>query len=189
MKQKDKTPNSMAKNLDKALIAILALVIIAVTYGAYTAYTNLLNTSKEVTTAVQKSRQEAAPMQNLDEMEENNNKYRDVLEITPKLTVPVAEVQTVGATDLEKYAKLTGIRITNTDFGGGSSTQEDGASSSAANTIAIKTTGSYPMNSILQFVQLIENNLPAMHLTAIELQGTDGANVKLNSMTIGVATK
>ena len=45
------------------------------------------------------------------------------------------------------------------------------------------------MRSILQFIKLIENNLPVMYLTEISLDSTNTNDVKISSMTIGVQTQ
>ena len=119
----------------------------------------------------------------------------------PRLSAPAADVQPVLTNDINKYARLTGIRISSTTYGKeaaetGSATgvqtpanpsqPSSDEADSGANTIKIEAGNAVPMRSILQFIKLIENNLPVMYLTEISLDSTNTNDVKISSMTIGV---
>lgn len=193
MKNKKKTTkNSAVKKMDQLLIVILLFLILGVGGGLYFAYTNLSESARNAAEAITKLKQESAPIQNTDEIAAQNQQYADILQIAPRLTIPLSDIQSTATNDINKYARLTGIHISSTTYGketasaGVGATQDQAA---AANSIKITTTNSIPMKSVLQFIKLIENNIPIMYVAEISLEGTDGKDVKLNSMTIGVATQ
>lgn len=191
-KKKKAIKNTPAKSMDNFLIAILIILVVLIFGGTYLAYTNLTLATKEASDAIAKLQEDNAPLQNVEELATQNQQYADVLQIVPRMTIPADDIQSVATNDINKYARLTGIRISSTTYGKGSSeslADASGQQSKPVNTITIESTTGVPMKSVLQFIKLIENNLPVMYLTEINLDSPSGNTVIINSMTIGVAVK
>lgn len=177
------------KSLDNLLIVILIVLVLGIGAGVYFAYTNLLSSSKAASHAIAQLQKENAPMQNTEEIATQNQQYADVLAIVPRLSIPTSDIQSVITPDINKYARLTGILISSTTYGKESGTPGSNSSPTNNNTVSIEVSNTVPMKSVLQFIKLIENNIPLMYVTEISLEGTDGKDVKLNSMTIGAVVQ
>lgn len=193
-KKAQKTP--AVKSLNGFLIFLLVASIASIGFIVYLAYTNLTSSTKAANEAISKIQKENAPLKNTDQIIAQNATFADILQITPRLSVSASEVQPVLTSDINKYARLTGIRIANTTYGkdtpvdtsSGQTTTQEG-DSGGANTVKIEASNAVPMRSVLQFIKLVENNLPIMYVTEISLEGTDTQDVKIASMTIGVQTQ
>ena len=198
--KKDKE-SSPIKSLNYFLIFLIVLSFGGIISIVYLAYTNLTSSADQANQAISKIQQENAPLENTDQIIAQNAKFADILQIVPRLSAPAADVQPVLTNDINKYARLTGIRISSTTYvkeaaTTGSATEGQTPASpsqsssdeadSGANTIKIEAGNAVPMRSILQFIKLIENNLPVMYLTEISLDSTNTNDVKISSMTIGV---
>ena len=203
-KTKKGKESSPIKSLNYFLIFLIVLSFGGIISIVYLAYTNLTSTADQANQAISKIQQENAPLENTDQIIAQNAKFADILQIVPRLSAPAADVQPVLTNDINKYARLTGIRISSTTYGkeaaatgsatGGQIPSNPSQSSSdeadsGANTIKIEAGNAVPMRSILQFIKLIENNLPVMYLTEISLDSTNTNDVKISSMTIGVQTQ
>ena len=200
MKKQKVTPT---QSLDRMLMTLLIIMIIGLSAGSYFAYTNLKTSADSANNAIIDLQKENAPLQNTSRIEEQNKKFADILQITPKLTIPASNFQATVTNDINTYARLTGIRISSTNYNKtsdgnpnnpnptptGSAKNQADSSPSQPDNITIQAANSVPMESILQFIKLIEHNLPVMYITQVSLEGTGGNSVKLNSLTIGVATQ
>ena len=198
MTKKKSVKPSPAKSLNNLLILCLILLIGGIGAGLYFAHGNLSTDAEAANLAIEKLQEENAPLENIDEVSTTNQQFIDIVQIVPRLSIPISDVQSTATNDINKYARLTGIRISSTTYGKndtstGSATAQQGGSISnqtnAESTIKIETNDAVSMQSILQFIKLIENNLPVMYVDDISLDGADDGKVKLSSMTIGVITQ
>ncbi len=190
---KKKSTRPPVQTLDSLLIVVLFVLLISVGGGIYYAYQNLTKAAQSANQSIENLQKENAPIQNIDAITTQNQQYADILNITPRLSVSPQEVQSVGTDDINRYASLTGLHISSISYGN-SNDNDTNISGGAGqknedNIIKINSSTPVSMKSILQFIKLLENNLPIMYLTEVTITGTDSDKVSLDSMSIGVQTK
>ena len=183
---KKKEPKASVKTTNAILIFILLITVSGLLGLLYFSYTNLISSVNASRDAISKLQQENAPIANTDATAAQNANLADIPTIYPSLAVEHNDAQTVMTRDVNKYAKLSNIQISNTTFPRPS--QEQNTNTSSFSLITISSNRPTSMRSILQFIKLIENNLPAMHVTEISLESS-GNDAIIKSITIGVALK
>jgi hypothetical protein len=90
--------------------------------------------------------------------------------------------QSRAVQDVQRYARQTGVTVTNTDF-----PESQQAAGSHTLTIGIKSPVSY--ERLIRFLEAIEGNLPKMQLSGIKISRASGSGVTVENISIEVATR
>ena len=199
-------PSLTATKLYVVLIASLIIIVVGFGAGFYFAHEKLTAYATDVSHTVAESEDSSHSLQRLQNTEKslNDNKkaIKDVKDI-----VAVAEsykYQNQIINDINKYAKKSGVSVTQYTFGtegastsagsSGAKTPTTGSSTggsslkTASVSVAVKNPTSY--RSLLKFVKYIENNLTNMQIANISLTGGDkGDEVTTDTFNIEVHIK
>jgi hypothetical protein len=160
------------------MIVVIILLIIGGGVGFYFAQTALADYSKAVTQTVADAASTGKDVQALKKLELDLGDLKDVIKKTNSVTATTAEYQNKVILDINTYAQIAHLGVTNFNFG---VTPATGASSSSV-TITLKSPILY--TDLLKFLRLIETNLPKMQISGVNLSRVDGDTRSVNTETI-----
>jgi len=157
-----------ASSVKILLISILAILVIVAVGGFYYAQDWFSKYAANITSVPSSSANEMSPTQ-LNELRIELIKYQPYIDKVASITAPQGDYNSAIQQDLNTYASATGTKITNF----GPSNAQPPSSLAALPTgirtsyISISIQNPIPYNSLLQFINAIETNLPKMRLTGI----------------------
>lgn len=172
----------------QGLRALLATLLVIVILGGAGLFYVGLNTVKDFSSEVNNTLQDAdASSKQVTELQSLKGQLSQTETLTAKadaVFATPATYQSQALTDVKRYAAQTGLRIDSTNF------DNPAATGTYSMNIQLKSPVAY--SQLMQFIGLIEGNLPKMQLTSIDLQHSPGGNadsVVVGSIKLNVAVR
>lgn len=105
------------------------------------------------------------------------NNYQTMATKADSFSVVTANIQSQTMKDVDKYASITGVTVSNYNFSGSNAI------------ITIKNPVKF--TNFIQFLKLIENNLPKMQPNGVEIKYVQGSsdNITVEPLTIKLFTR
>jgi hypothetical protein len=176
-KQQGFTPQSTRTLLSVALtLAILGgAALFYFGLGIIKEYSSQVNGRvAEAETSQQQSSQ-------LQELAQQVTQNEALLAKADRLFIGADTYQAQVLTDIKNYAAQTGLSLAGTDF-------QD--TSSGSYNVSIRFSGPVSYDSFVQFLLLVESNIPKMQPTSVEIARTaDPSTVEIKNITINVSVK
>lgn len=195
----------------RALLSAAILLITGAGAGLFIYASSWLDDyAEEVQAAVAESDSSNSILTKLESTQALLDKQQPAIERAQRIVVPTQqyEYQNHIITDLNRYASLAGVRITNIGFGqsdqagsGGqnqSSRGESGDSGQAspnpgisAKSVSATVDLQTPLNytNLLRFMSYVEQSLTKMQIKDISLQKAEGNTVSVQTLTIEIYTR
>lgn len=167
------------------MIVMILLLIGGGGVSFYFAQNALVDYSKQVTQTIADSSSSGKDVQSLKKLELDLADLQSVIKKTSGVIASSSDYQSQVINDINTYAQIAGIGVTNFNFGVAAAT--GGASSS----VTITLTSPMQYTNLLKFLRLIETNLPKMQISSVNLTRVEGdtKSVRTESITLEVYTK
>jgi hypothetical protein len=178
------------------IFCIIAGVILACV-GFYFANQFLTGYAVTVSHALADSTASSNNVSVLQTIQKELNDQESVESKAADVVSPLGTYQSQVITDLDNYASLTGVSITNYSFGAASATAAApvataGAGTAPTSSVVVTVTSPVSYTSLLKFIRAIENNLPKMQITSLNISTASDAksdDVSTQTLTINVFTR
>jgi hypothetical protein len=95
-----------------------------------------------------------------------------------------ADAQSKIMSDIKKYATSTGISVSNFSFNKSNTAQASTGGDPIAELVTITLDNPVNFNGMMKFLILIENSLPKMQISGINISASDNTTVKVDPITI-----
>ena len=192
------------------LSALLFVIVIIIGGIFYMGRGQLNSVSTRVNQAVADAQQSSNSLATYKRLEGELKTNQSIVDRAKLLTADMNQYQYQNQiiTDLQTYARQTGIGITNIDFGSSSSATGSatatpatgtptagaaGGSAGAGKSVSITVTPSNPVGytNLLNFVHAIEQNLPKMQISKLNMtrDGTNPQKVSVTDISIQMYVK
>jgi len=172
-----------ATTIRTTMSVVIAMTIGLSIFGFYFAQDMLKTFETEVDSVVLKSKLNKPSSSQTKMSEEDIAKYQAPYDIAAGLTTPTQDYQTTITKDLNQYASINSISITDFNFSStaimtNTTLQSSGIST---NQVTIKLSSPVNFTGLMQFLKSIESSAPKLQLTGINLTSVPGQN---NSVTV-----
>lgn len=181
-----KSSSITATRLRTILIASIVLLIILGVVGFYFAQNILTTVSNDVGQSVANSAASGDDVASLTKLQAQLASQKDIIAKTSKVLASSQNYQTQAITDLNVYAAATGLAISDYKFAQGAS-----ATGGAQTTVTVSLNSPISYSKLLTFMYAIENNIPKMQISGLNLSRVEGSNdsIKTDALTIEVYSK
>lgn len=166
---------------------ILAIILTVAIMGGGALFYLGLSTVKEYSAQVNNRLIDAdaseAQIRQLQALRQQINQNETLIAKADRVFSSPSDYQAQTLTDVRTYANQTGVSIRSIDF-------DDPSNGSYSLTVRLNNPVNYP--SLIQFITLIEGNLPKMQLTSIDIKrGQSNAknSVTVNEIKINVSVR
>lgn len=183
------------------LILVISLFVVGAIEAAIFsfAYGQLSQSATDVSHVVVDANASQNNLSTLEKIKKILNSEKDVISRTNSIVADSKSYQYQNQiiTDLNEYANKNNVTITNVDFSGGqtpTTTPGQPAAPTTTNTVAglkstsvtvtIKTPVDY--NSLLRFIEAVEQNLTKMQISKISLSKGSSTNNEINSDALSI---
>ncbi len=169
------------------LIGVLVLTLLAIGGGFYVAYTSLRTTAEETAMVQSEADSSDAKIQNLLNTKATLKKNADVVKRAEQIVSDSQNYQYQDQiiSDLNAYASKSGLSIKSFTFQPGASSGNSAATTPASPAtppaasggsvksviVGVELSGAITYESLLKFLNMIEQNLTRMQVTSISLSG------------------
>lgn len=180
----------MAKKVFKAqgLRALLATLLVIVILGGgalfYLGLTFVKEYSVEVNHRIADSEASGTQVQQLQELRGQLAESESLVSKVNQLFASPSTYQTQALNDLKNYANQVGFSIASTEFGD--------PSTNGVYDVTITLGGKVTYSKLIQFLTLLESNLPKMQVAAMSLSHKDGGgadDVVVGDIKINIAVR
>lgn len=179
----------------KVLRGILTLGIFVIiglsAVGFYFAQAWLSNLSLEISDKVAQSDTVGDDIQSLKKLQEELAKRQDIIIKSSLLLTSTSSYQGQVIKDLDKYADMSGIKITSKSFEkpAASTTTPANKTMAPQSSVVLSVESPLPYSGLLSFLNLVESNLPKMQVLSVNIGRVgDSKSVRVEKITIGVYT-
>jgi hypothetical protein len=165
------------------LSIILTLVIAGGGAVFYFGLTMVQEYSVEVNNRLVDAEASGAQIQQLQSLRQQIAQNESLIAKADRVFATPANYQAQALVDLRAYANQTGLSIRSTDF-------DDPSTGTYSVTVRLNSPVSYP--ELIQFITLIEGNLPKMQVASIDLeqvQGGDATSVDVGDIKINISVR
>ncbi len=177
-----------ATSLRTVLIVALLVTIGATCYGFYKAQIWLTDYATTVGQTINSSKSGTMSPEGLASLEQALVNRQSSIEKAAAMTTSSANYQSQAISDLNIYAAKTNIIITDYSVADIASTNST-IGGVTSKYLKISLRNPIKMDSLLQFLSLIETNLPKMQLTGISLSQASGNMINIDPLTIELYTE
>lgn len=178
-----------ATSLRAILVVTLLIAIGATGYGFYQAQIWLKNYATTVGQTIGSSKSGTMSSDGLSDLEQALESQQPSIDKAAAVTVLGANYQSQAISDLTVYANKTGINVTNYSVSDTISTST-GITGITPKYLSVTLQNPIKMDSLLQFLSLVETNLPKMQLTGISLsQSSESDSVNVDPLIIELYTE
>jgi hypothetical protein len=179
-----------ATTLRRTMTVLIIFVIIGSAIGFYFAQKQLKNYAITVGGVVSESTAGGTNTAGIKKLQEEIAEFQTSAEKANSITTSTQDYQNQAIQDLNKYAANSGISITDYNFAQ-PTTKSVGPAGVGLGYITITLNNPIPFNNFLQFLISIENNIPKMQITGVDLSrdssSTDAITVR--PLTVEVYTR
>jgi len=171
------------------LAFFMVLVVLGATAGFYFGLQIIKDYAVEVSHAVADSNASGKSIEQLSVLKQELAEREPLVAKASQLFSNESNYQAQGLKDIQKYASITGVTITNTDFSKSDTTTAPATLGGTA-VITIQSPVSYA--KLLAFIDALEGNLPKLQITGINISRPTAASgdlVTTDKITITVAIR
>jgi len=172
------------------LAFFMVVVIIGATAGFYFGLQVIKAYAVEVSHTVADSSASGESITQLSDLKQELAEREPLVIKANQLFSTQADYQTQGLKDIQKYASISGVNITNTDFPTNDATAPATVGSATDAVITIQSPVSYA--KLLNFIDILEGNLPKLQITSINITRPTQASgdfVTTDKITITVSIR
>lgn len=187
-----KTKGLTATSLRSLLIFILIVLISAVSFGFYQAQVWLKEFAVSTEQAIDNSKSSTMSSEGISDLQSNLDSQKNNIDKAAAVLITGADYQSQLIKDLDKYASITGISITNYSIPETTNTAaiSNNITGIISKYITITIQNPVSISNLIKFLALIETNLPLMQINGINLsQSSDNSSVEINPITIEIYTR
>lgn len=177
----------------KVLRGILTLGIFVIiglsAVGFYFAQAWLSNLSLEISDKVAQSDTVGDDIQSLKKLQEELAKRQDIIVKSSMLLTSTSNYQGQVIKDLDKYASMSGLKITSKSFEKPTASASTKKATTPQSSVVLSVESPLPYSGLLSFLNLVESNLPKMQVSSLNIGRVgDSKSIRVEKITIGVYT-
>lgn len=179
-----------ATSFQKLLILCVCLVVGITAAGFYYGLGEIRKLAIQVNNKVKDAEASGAQIDELRRLQQTLTQSDSLVQKANRMFTTEAGFTSDVVRDLERYASVAGVSITNSGFVDSAEVTAIGGASQRFIRITLAQPVSYA--SLLRFIQLIEGNLPKMQINTMTISRPDqpdGDRVNVGEMTIGVSIR
>lgn len=113
-----------------------------------------------------------------------NTQNKTLAEKAELFTIPEQEAQNKIMADIKKYAADAGITVTNFSFNPSASTGAPSTTSYSTKLVTITLASPVNFEKMIKFLSLVENSVPKMQATGINLSAGNNTEIKVDPITL-----
>ncbi len=184
-----------ATSLRNFLVFLVLLTIAIAGSSFYFGQQWLHNYAVDVSHKVADATNSNGDVSTLKKLQEEIDKQQAVLGKTQSLFTDQSNYQTQVVQDMSRYATQLGMPTPNFTFQSSTGTPSAGAPAGTAtnttpgNTVTVTVESPIAYTTLLKFISAIEQNLPKMQLTGINIGRAEGGMVTTDALTIQVFSR
>jgi len=184
-----------ATSLRSLLFFLMVLTVGGVVAGFYFGLERVKEHAVEVSHTVADADASGKRVDELQRLKVALAQSESLVEKANKIFTTEDQYQSQALKDVQKYANDTGITISNTTFDTGTVTPDESdptQPTSSSHSIVLTLDSPVSYAKLIQFLTLVEGNLPKMQVTSIDLQrpgSVSGDNVTTDTITIAISAR
>ena len=174
------------------LAFFMVVVVLGATAGFYFGLQMIKDYAVEVSHTVADSSASGESIEQLSELKQELAEREPLVAKANQLFSNEANYQAQGLKDIQKYASITGVNITNTEFSKSEGPAPTPPSSSAGGSAVITIQSPVSYAKLLAFIDALEGNLPKLQITGINISRPTSVSsdlVTTDKITITVAIR
>jgi len=172
------------QNLRAILTTLLVLIVLAGAGLFYLGLNTVKTYSLEVNNRLEDATASAQQIQQLQLLKAQLSQSESLVAKTDQLFATPGNYQTQTLTDLKNYTNQTGLLLASTNF--------DDPTTTGSYSVTIKLKAPVGYKQLIQFLTLVEGNLPKMQVVSISLKHPAGGgadNIDVGDIKINIAVR
>lgn len=176
-----------ATSLRKLLVFLMILILAAAIGGFYLGLQQIRAYAVEVSHTTQDASASGAQVDRLRVLEQQLAQTQTLVEKADRIFTTDADYQSQAVKDLQKYASVAGVTISNTDFAQGGD-----IASQPYRLVTIRLEQPVSYERVVRFLQLVEGSIPKMQVDSITITrpaSASGDQVNVESIGIRISVR